>query len=147
MNIEEVQSLFAARLDVFDPILGQPTNADLTRLREYLTTILLPLPYFLEKEIHNLMGIVLDKDYYKQRYFSNSPKPINPSVYDEMIPNNATNLVQAKAKAVHYFLFAAAKRETRDFVLAFIEDIWVCELQEPITFYTAVSPYELLAHL
>ena len=42
MNPEEIQLMFAARLDVFDPILGQTTDADLTRLLEELTMILLP---------------------------------------------------------------------------------------------------------
>ena len=34
MNLEEFQSLFAARLDVFDPISRQLNNADLTQLRK-----------------------------------------------------------------------------------------------------------------
>ena len=33
MKPEEVQLLFVARLDVFDPISGQPTDTDLTRIR------------------------------------------------------------------------------------------------------------------
>ena len=46
MKLEEVQLLFAARLDIFDPISGQLTDAGLTRLREELTLILLPIPYY-----------------------------------------------------------------------------------------------------
>ena len=34
MNPEEVQLLFAARIDLFDPISGQPTDTDLMQLRE-----------------------------------------------------------------------------------------------------------------
>ena len=34
MKPEEFQSLFAARLDIFDPIPGQSTDADLTRLHK-----------------------------------------------------------------------------------------------------------------
>ena len=60
MNSEESQSLFAARLDVFDPNLGQPTDADLTRLRKEIMPILPPLKYNVEKGIHNMMGLVLD---------------------------------------------------------------------------------------
>ena len=62
MKLEEVQLLVAARIDVFDPISGQPTDADLTRLREDITSILLPLPYDVEKVIHNMMGLVMYKD-------------------------------------------------------------------------------------
>ena len=42
MNPEEVQLLFAARLDVFNPISGHLTDYDLTRLCEELAVILLP---------------------------------------------------------------------------------------------------------
>ena len=101
MNPEEVQFLFAAQLEVFDPISGQPTDADLTRLREDLTLILIPPPYNVEKGIHNLMGIVMDKDYYKVLYGAKFPKTTRPSVYDKDISNNSTNVVQAKAKAVY----------------------------------------------
>ena len=82
MNMEEFQSLFAARLDAFDPILGQPTNDDLTQLCEELTTILLPIPYDVEEGIHNLMGIVLEEDDYKQYYCSKFHKPTKEAVYD-----------------------------------------------------------------
>ena len=153
MKPDEVQSLFAARLDVFDPILGQPTDADLTRLRKELTSIFLPLLYDMEKVIHNLMGLVMDEDDCKVRYGANFPKTTRPTVYNEDISNNTTNVVQAKAEAVHtskiadYQFFATAKRETRDFILAVIEDTWVRELREPVTLYTAVSPSGLLSHL
>ena len=116
-------------------------------------TILLPLLYYMEKGIHNLMGIVLDEDDYKHLYWFNFPTSSKPAVYNETIPNNSTNVVQAKAESVHtaniavYLLFATAERKTRDFILAVVEDTWVQELQEPITFYTFVSPPDLPAHL
>ena len=62
MNPEEVQLPFAAQMDLFDPILGQLTNYELTRLREELTTILLLLLYDVDRGIHNIIGLVLDKD-------------------------------------------------------------------------------------
>ena len=73
MKPEESQFLFAARLDVFDPVLGQPTDTDLTWICEEITTILLPLLYDVEKGIHNLMGLIMDEDYYKVRYHSKFP--------------------------------------------------------------------------
>ena len=41
------------------------------------------------------------------------------------------------------------RRQTkkRNFILAVIEDTWIRKLREPVTFYTVVSPYELLARL
>ena len=153
MNPEGIQSLFAARLYIFDPILGQPTDAGLTRLRKELKLILLPLPYNVEKGIHNLMGLVMDEDDYKVHYGANFPKITRPAVYDEDISNNATNVVRAKeeavntAKFVDYQLFAAAECKTRYFILAVIEYTWVRELRKPVTLYTTVSPSGLLAHL
>ena len=86
-------------------------------------------------------------------YCAKFPTTTKPSVYDKNIPNNATNVVWAKSEAVHtaktteYQLFSATKRETRDFILAAIEDTWVRKLREPITLYTAVSPSKQLSHL
>ena len=59
VNTEEIQSLFAAWLYVFDTILEKIINADLMRLREELTRILLPLPYNVEKVIYNLLGLLV----------------------------------------------------------------------------------------
>ena len=43
----------------------------------------------------------MDKDDYKLRYGAKFPKTTRPSVYDEDISNNATNVVWAKAEAFH----------------------------------------------
>ena len=101
MNPEEVHLLFAAQLGIIDPILGQPTNTDLTQIREELITILFPLTYDVENIIHNLIGFVVDEDNYKVLYCSKFPTITKPVVYDNDIPNNATNVDRAKAEAVH----------------------------------------------
>ena len=64
MNPEEIQSLFAARLDVFYPILRKTINADLLLIREEHTRILPPLPYDVDKGIYNILGLVTyEEDY------------------------------------------------------------------------------------
>ena len=99
------------------------------------------------------MGLLMDEDDYKVRYGAKFPKTTRPVIYNEDISNNATNVVQAKAEAVHtakitdYQVFSAAERETRYFILAVIEDTWVRKFREPVTLYTAVSPSGLLARL
>ena len=61
------------------------------------------------------------------RYHVKFLKPNKQAVYHETIPDNATNLVRAKAEATHtkkiadYLLFAATERKTREFILAIIE--------------------------
>ena len=154
VNTEEIQSLFAAWIYVFDPILGKIINAGLMRLREELTRILLPLPYDVEKGIYNMLGLLVTyEEDYEQHYCTKFPTPTNPAVYDEAIPNNTTNVARAKAKAVHTSkiaddpLFAAAKHETCNFIITVVDNEWVYKLRELIMFYTAVAPSELLEHL
>ena len=77
------------------------TNYELTRLYKGIMTILIPILYDIEKGIKNLMGLVLEKENYKQHYRAKLPTPIKPVVYDETIPNNFMNVVQEKAEAVH----------------------------------------------
>ena len=99
------------------------------------------------------MVIVMDEDNYKQWYRAKLPMTTKPAIYDETIPNNAMNVVQAKAEAIclakiaDYLLFTAAKHETHDFILAVVEDTWVRKFRELITFCTVVAPSELLDHL
>ena len=65
MKLEEFQSLFAARIDAFYPIFGNPTNADIMLLYAEVTKILLPIVYDVEKGVYNLMGLVMDEYDYK----------------------------------------------------------------------------------
>ena len=108
---------------------------------------------YVEKGVHNLVVLFMDKDYYNQRYCAKFPTPTKLDVYDETIPKNATSVVWSKAEAVHtakivdYLIFDASERETHEFILAVIEDTWIPELCEPITFYTAMTPSEILDHL
>ena len=92
MNTEEIESLFAAWLYIFDTILEKIINADLMRLRADLTRILLPLPYDVEKGVYNLLGLVMDKEDCKHHYRTKFPTPTKPAVYDKAILNNTTNV-------------------------------------------------------
>ena len=80
--------------------------------------IILPLPYDVEKGIHNLMGLVMDEDDYKVRYGAKFPMTTNHAMYDKDITNNAMNVVRAKAETIHMSKivdeqnFAAAECET-----------------------------------
>ena len=85
MKPGEVQSLFAAQLDVFDPISGQPTDTELNWIHEEITLILLPLPYDVEKGVHNLMGLVMGKAEYTVPYCAKFPNTTRPAVYNKEI--------------------------------------------------------------
>ena len=44
MKPDELITLFGAQLEVFESIVGQPTDGDITRLWEVLTSLLYPIP-------------------------------------------------------------------------------------------------------
>jgi hypothetical protein len=54
MTPEEITMLFATASDSFQPVVGQPTDNDLTAIRELLYPLLLDIPYD-EAGAHNLM--------------------------------------------------------------------------------------------
>ena len=45
MMPEEIYTLFAKVLKLFEPVLSQPKDADLQRICEAIVTILLSIPY------------------------------------------------------------------------------------------------------
>ena len=73
----------------------------------------------------------MDEGNYNVRYAAKYPTTTKPAIYENDIPNNAMNVVWAKAVLVYtvkiadYQLFAAVKSETRYFILVVVEDNWV----------------------
>ena len=62
MNLDKIQSLFAAQLETYAPIEGQPSDPDLCALRETLMALLLPISYDGENGVHNLVGLIMNED-------------------------------------------------------------------------------------
>ena len=62
MKSDEIQSLFATTLETYVPVEGQPSDPDLSALRETPTALLLPTSYDGEKGIHNLVGLIMYED-------------------------------------------------------------------------------------
>ena len=58
MTPEEIVAKFAHSLDIFEPIVGQPYDSDLTRLREAVAPLLLQIPYDKTGAVHNLIGLI-----------------------------------------------------------------------------------------
>ena len=58
MTPEEIVAKFAHALDNFEPINGQPSNTDLTRLREDVLPLLLQILYDETGAVHNLIGLI-----------------------------------------------------------------------------------------
>ena len=97
MKTTEVQAEFAALLDAFEPISGQPTDKDLTRLRRVALSALVPIPYDREKGKHSLIGLLLTDDEYHARYGTAFPVEASkhPAIYDDDIAADATAGVHA----------------------------------------------------
>ena len=94
MKSDEIQSLFAAKLETYAPIEGQPSDPDLSNLRETITALLLPIAYDGEKGVHNLVGLIMDEDAYKSRHGKNFLTPSRPEIYGVDIPIDALNAVR-----------------------------------------------------
>ena len=67
MNPEEIVAKFAHSLDNFDPIVGQPSDYDLTIFREDVALLLLQIPYDETGAVHNLIGLIRPEAAYVDR--------------------------------------------------------------------------------
>ena len=93
MKTTEVQAELAAFMDAFEPISGQPTDKDLTRLRQVSLSALVPIPYDREKGKHSLLGLLLNDDEYRARHEdvdfpSDAAKRL--AIYNDTIQADAT---------------------------------------------------------
>ena len=66
MKSTEIQAAFVALLDTFEPIVGQPTDEDMTRLKSSILQQVVPIPFDGKLGKHNLMGLVLSDSKYKK---------------------------------------------------------------------------------
>ena len=153
MTPEEILAKFITVLDNFKPITEQPSDKDLTRLREAVEPLFLLIPYDKMGGKHNLIGLIRLKLTYVARYGEAFPEPNMVGAYDLDIDDNATAVIRAwqeaaqKARRADRATFGTARLETTQFVIAIITDTWVQELQDPDTIYTEVGPQDLFAHL
>ena len=126
MTPDEIVSKFLVALDNFKPITDQPSDSDLTRLREAIAPLLLQIPYDKTGGVRNLVGIVRAKPAYIKRYGEAFPEPMRVGAYDLAIDNNATTVVGARLEAGHKArradraTYNTARQDTTQFVLAVV---------------------------
>ena len=119
---------FAHELEKFEPITGQPSDTNLTRLWEAVAPLLLQIPYDETGGAHNLIGLIRPKTAYVARYGEAFPDPKKVGAYDPNIDDNATAVVRARLEAAHKAnrsdrtTFKTERRETTQFVLAVVAD-------------------------
>ena len=90
---------FAHSLEQFEPIAGQPSDSDLTRIREVIAPLLLQIPYDKTGVLHNPIGLFRPEAAYIMRYGLVFPKPARVGAYDPSIDDNATAVVCARTEA------------------------------------------------
>ena len=153
MTPEEIVAKFAHALNNFKLITGQPSDTNLTRLREAVAPLLLQILYDETVAVHNLISLIRPKAVCVARYGEALPDPKRVGAYNPNIDNDATAVVRAilqaahKAKRVDRATYETARQETTQIVLAVIADTWVCELRYTDSLYTEVRPEDHFAHL
>ena len=151
MTPEEITTSFSSAAASFQPIVGQPTDNDLTALREVLYPLLLEIPYN-EPGSHNLIGLIEPTSSYSATWGAAFPIPTRPPTYP-VIANDATPVERARAEAEHavlvrdYASFEAAERATAKFIRDAVDELWYRDLRHQHSFYTNVTAKQLIEHL
>ena len=96
MMPEDIVAKFVHSLDQFDPIAGQPSNSDLTIIREVVAPLLLQILYEETGTVHNLIGLIRPEAAYITRYGAEIPEPVRVRAYD---PSIRTTLWPSSAHA------------------------------------------------
>ena len=152
MTPEEITAIFADAATHFTPINGNPTDDDLTALRELLTPLLLAIPYDMDGD-HNLIGLIEPTTAYIATWGEAFPPPMRPPAYDPNIAADATPVIKARMEAAHavrlrdYASFEAAERAVTKLIRDAVDEIWYKDLKHPRAFYTSVTAAQLLEHL
>jgi hypothetical protein len=151
MTPEEITALFATAATTFQPIIAQPTDDNLTALREVICPWLLDIPYD-ELGTHNLIGLVKPMITYVNMWHAPFSIPPRPPAYS-VVADDATSVVQAHCKAEHdilvkdYATYKTAERTMAKFIHKAIDEIWYRDLRHVRSFYTNVTAKELIEHL
>ena len=128
MKPEDVSILFTDLGSNFEPIIGQPSDSDIVKMRENISEVLYQIPYDDENDVHNLVGLIQDKESYAVEYKAPFPTPNKLGIYDPTIVETTKDAVWAQKEAIHkakrqdYAFFEAAERGTRNFIMTIMSD-------------------------
>ena len=131
MTPDAIVAEFAHSLTNFKPIVGQPSDSNLTRLQEAVALLLLQIPYDKTGAVHNLIGIIWTEAAYVALYGEAFPKPTRFGAHNKTIEDNAMAVVRVHTEAAHKAkradraTYETARQETTQFVLAVVAKTWV----------------------
>ena len=97
----DLHTLFEARREAFEIVDGQPTDADLYHIVEELYKLLYTIQFNKEGGKHNLIGLIMDKADYTDRFGALFQCLNRLAIYNGLITDSATGVIFAKAKSIH----------------------------------------------
>ena len=151
MTPEEITAIFATAATTFPPFAGQPTDDDLTALRDVMYPLLLDIPFDMDGA-HNLIGLIEPTAAYMATWGTPFPIPPRPPAYPA-IADDASAVIRARREAEHallvrdYASYDAAERAAAKFIRDATDEIWYRDLRHARSFYTNVTAKQLLEHL
>ena len=154
---DAITALFATLTEAFTPIVGQPTDDDIFRMREILMPALNDLQYDMMPAphaiTHNLVGLIQETSSYSHTWSAPFVRPTRVAAYDVSIPETASSVVRNREEAIHkakladFATYLSAERATALFIRSVVDEVWYKDLRHPVTFYNSVTAYDLLNHL
>jgi hypothetical protein len=99
MTPEEITAIFATMATTFPPFTGQPTNDDLTALRNVMYPLLLDIPFDMDGA-HNLIGLIEPTASYTATWGTPFPIPPRPPAYPA-IADDASAVIRTRREAKH----------------------------------------------
>ena len=151
MAPDEITALFATATAAFPNIRGQPTDDDLTALRDVLYPLLLDIPYDMNGP-DNLIGIIEPVALYTATWGQAFVPPPRPPAYP-VTADDASAVVRARSEAQHACLIAdyeswdAAKRAVSKCIREAIDEVYYRDLCHVRSFYTTGTCLQLMDHL
>ena len=138
----------------FTAIVDSPTDNDLIEIRQLLLPILMKTKYDELTLTHNISGVILPSERYKQIY-KKGAYLIQPviTLYDDTIDKDATRTEvhwaegNQKAQRNDRQLYETADNACRSFIMDVVGETWYKELKDPDIFYTKVTSLKLLDHM
>jgi hypothetical protein len=154
MTPDAITRLFKEAYETFPPLEGKPTDDDLLAIRETLLPLLMVIPYNQLKGLDSLVAILTEAAKYETEH--GNAKFIRPTrlpLYDKIIADNATTVIQVRAEAAHksrlddYASYEAAELGVAKFLCDVVDEIWYNDFKDAKTFYTKVMAIDIMALL
>jgi hypothetical protein len=154
MTPKVITSALAAAQALFLPIDEQPSDNNVVRLSNAISPILLKANYDHINGVHNLWGLFVSADHYLHHYGAPFICPATrPACYDLAITAEASCVYRVCAKTTwaaliqDYKAYEAAEHGVKVFIEAIVNDMWICDLCNPETFYSNVTALTIFDHL